>query len=88
MRPGPRIALGVLCLLAVVPGTSHAYLDPGTTSYVIQVLVAAFAGTSLAATAVIRRVRAVLSRKRAEEDAPKAKAPAQETSDAPKVKVG
>ena len=42
----PQLLLVVL-LVFVVPGTAHAYLDPGTGSFVLQMLVAGFLGAVL-----------------------------------------
>ncbi len=44
--PVPQLLLVVL-LVSVVPGTAHAYLDPGTGSFVLQMLVAGFLGAVL-----------------------------------------
>jgi hypothetical protein len=42
-----RIGGSLLLLLAVMPPSAHAYLDPGTGSMVVQALLAALVGAGL-----------------------------------------
>lgn len=57
---GFLLTLFVLALVAVPP--AHAYLDPGTGSLIIQVLIAAVVGTAFAVKVFWRRIAAFLRR--------------------------
>ena len=43
-----RIFIWIGILLIILPGIAFAYLDPGTGSYVIQVIIALFVGSVFA----------------------------------------
>lgn len=58
--PGFLLTLFVLALVAVPP--AHAYLDPGTGSLVIQVLIAAVVGAAFAVKVFWKRIAAFLRR--------------------------
>ena len=58
--PGFPLTLFVLALVAVPP--AHAYLDPGTGSLVIQVLIAAGVGAAVAVKVFWKRIAAFLRR--------------------------
>ena len=49
-------------LLFVLPGTAWAYLDPGTESFVLQMLVAGLLGAVLYVRTVWDRIKLFLSR--------------------------
>jgi hypothetical protein len=58
--PGSLLVLFVLALVAVPP--AHAYLDPGTGSMIIQVLIAVFVGAAFAVKVFWKRIVAFLRR--------------------------
>lgn len=60
--------LGVVAVL--VPTEAHAYIDPGTGSYVVQAIVAAVAGGAMALRMYWDRVKAFLRGGASEDDAP------------------
>lgn len=70
-----RSVLLVLCTLCVVPATAHAYVDPGSGSMMLQLLLASFLGGLYALKTYWRRIRAWFTGKR--EDLPKAGDPDQ-----------
>jgi len=43
-----RLVFFFVCLLVIMPRTARAYLDPGTGSYIIQVIIASVLGASFA----------------------------------------
>jgi hypothetical protein len=51
-------ALALICLL--FPRQAHAYLDPGTGSYVLQILIAGLIGLSFALKMYYRNLKAFL----------------------------
>ncbi len=58
-----RIAcLMVVVFVLVMPGSAMAYLDPGTGSYVLQMLVAAFLGSMFALKIFWGQVKEFLAR--------------------------
>lgn len=62
-RRGIRVSLAVMLIgLALLPGLAHAYLDPGTGSYVLQILVGALLGGLFAIGIFWRRVLAFVRR--------------------------
>ena len=62
-RRGTRATLAVLLLgLALLPGLAQAYLDPGTGSYVLQILIGALLGGLFAIGIFWRRVVAFVRR--------------------------
>jgi hypothetical protein len=61
--------LRLILFLILIPSVECAYIDPGTGSYFIQVLIAALAGGALAVKIFWRRIVAFLkgeTRKKAE----------------------
>ena len=60
MKPTPSCQALVLLLLTllllVLPSTAHAYLDPGTGSYVVQLLIGGLLGGLFALGVFWRRV--------------------------------
>ncbi len=60
-----RLAKGMLVfalLLLLVPSLAHAYLDPGTGSYVMQLLIGSLLGGLFALGMFWRRVKASIER--------------------------
>jgi hypothetical protein len=49
-------------LLGAAAPSAHAYIDPGSSSYVIQILIGAFAAGGLAIATFWRRIRLFLGR--------------------------
>jgi len=60
-RPA-RILLSLTLLLLALPSTAHAYLDPGTGSYVVQLLIGTVLGGLFAVGMFWRRVVAFFKR--------------------------
>jgi hypothetical protein len=52
------LAAGVLVLLLGLAKPNYAYIDPGTGSYVIQILIAAFVSISFAVKIFWKRIKA------------------------------
>jgi hypothetical protein len=48
-------------LVAAIPGTAHAYLDPGTGSYLLQLLIGSLLGGLYAVKLLWGRIRARLT---------------------------
>lgn len=59
-RPFPRLLALVAAVLVfhtiAAPG-AHAYIDPGSSSFIIQILIGAVAGAGLAIATFWRRIR-------------------------------
>ena len=63
LAPGrPARILLSLTLLLALPSTAHAYLDPGTGSYVVQLLIGTVLGGLFAVGMFWRRVVAYIKR--------------------------
>ncbi len=71
MSSGQLAEAGVLaaCALAVLPSTAHAYLDPGSGSMALQILLATALGAVYAVRAYWRKIRARFTRPREEVEA-------------------
>lgn len=70
MKPNlPRMAFsaGLLCAL---PAAAWAYIDPGTGSYLIQILVAAFVAVSFTAKIFWKRISKFIGTKIFKKDRP------------------
>ncbi len=55
MSQGPRRFLAFAALLWIFPGEAAAYLDPGSGSYMIQVLIGLLAGLMFALRSTLAR---------------------------------
>jgi hypothetical protein len=51
------LAAGILILLLGFPKPNYAYIDPGTGSYVIQILIAAFISISFAVKIFWKKIK-------------------------------
>jgi hypothetical protein len=60
-RPA-RVLLLLALLLLALPSTAHAYLDPGTGSYIVQLLIGTVLGGLFAVGMFWRRVVASIKR--------------------------
>lgn len=58
----PRSAVFALLLLIASTPAAHAYVDPGTGSYVIQLLIAALAGIAFAVKIYWGRIKGLFSK--------------------------
>jgi hypothetical protein len=59
-----KIMVGIILALSLIitfPGFAYAYLDPGTGSYILQILIAAFFGALFALKRYWHRVKLLLS---------------------------
>ena len=66
MRTGVRRAIGsvvLLSMLVLAAGSMTSYIDAGSGSYIIQLIVGAFAGALMAVGVFWRRIRAAVSRR-------------------------
>ena len=61
------IVLLTLLLYLAFPRQAHAYLDPGTGSYVFQLLVAGLIGSSFFLKSAIKKIKEKLTRHHKEE---------------------
>lgn len=59
-----RFLLLLLCLQIAFASTAHAYLDPGTGSFIFQAIIAGLVGASVTLKMYWGQVKAFLSRKR------------------------
>lgn len=50
------IGAGIACYYLVFPRPAYAYLDPGTGSYIFQILIAAFVGGAFAIKIFWKRI--------------------------------
>ncbi|MCP3960081.1 MAG: hypothetical protein GY719_19725 [bacterium] len=66
MQANLRVGLGLAILLVAWPGNSHAYLDAGTGSMILQAAVAAVAGAGFFLKLYWGKLRAFLSRRPAD----------------------
>lgn len=55
-------------VLEMFPPSAHAYIDPGTGSYVLQIVIAGIAAGAFAIKMFWRRIRALFSSNRIQED--------------------
>ena len=51
------VFLGIFLMLFVLPRPAYAYLDPGNTSYLFQVLLAGFLSSLFYLKAIIKKIR-------------------------------
>ena len=67
------VALALLVAVLSIPSTARAYVDPGTGSYFLQILIAGLLGAAFAVKLYWRKIRrflagSVFGRKRREEE--------------------
>ena len=55
------LAASVIILILVFPRSAHAYVDPGTGSYVLQIVIAGIAAASFSLKLFWGRIRAYFS---------------------------
>jgi hypothetical protein len=60
------ILVGLLFLL--LTHDAHAYVDPGTGSYILQLIIAGLLGAALAVRIYWKRIKAIFSREQEKED--------------------
>lgn len=53
----------IVSIMAIMPSTAHAYIDPGTGSYLVQILIAVFAGGAFVLRTFWMNIKALFSRK-------------------------
>jgi hypothetical protein len=61
-----RIMIIGLFVATILPVTLSAYIDPGTGSYILQLLIAAFVGVSFTIKLFWKRIKKFFSPKKAE----------------------
>ena len=59
-----KIVFALSLFRAVFPATAHAYLDPGTGSYVTQILIASIAGVGIFARSYWSKIRDIIKGKK------------------------
>ena len=52
--------IGLGALLAIIPGTAHAYIDPNSGSLMLQALLGGFAGLAVVVRLYWHKIRRVL----------------------------
>jgi hypothetical protein len=57
-----------LFVLVIFPPSAHAYIDPGTGSYILQIVIAGIAAGAFAIKMFWRRIRALFSGSKTQED--------------------
>jgi hypothetical protein len=58
----PRLSIILFALvLVLVPASSHAYLDPGTGSYILQIVIGVLLAAALAVRAFWHRIKTYLA---------------------------
>jgi hypothetical protein len=70
MKPNLPKALFFAGLLCALPTAALAYIDPGTGSYLIQILIAAFVAVSFTARIFWKRISKFISTKIFKKDKP------------------
>ena len=58
----------LLSVLVLFPPSAHAYIDPGTGSYILQIAIAGIAAGAIAIKMFWKRIRALFSSNRAQEN--------------------
>ena len=58
----------LLCVLVLFPPSAHAYIDPGTGSYILQIAIAGIAAGAIAIKMFWRKIRALFSSNRAQDN--------------------
>jgi hypothetical protein len=71
MAQARRFLLLVLCLQILLTSEAHAYLDPGTGSFIFQMIVAGVVGTAVTLKMYWRQFKAFLRRDRGAEETSK-----------------
>ncbi len=73
LRRGCRVIVyltSVFLFWTIAAPSAHAYIDPGSSSFIIQILIGAAAGAGLAVATFWRRIRAFFSRGKNKGDSP------------------
>jgi hypothetical protein len=65
------IVLAILAVIIIAPPRAHAYLDPGTGSYVVQILIATLLGGVVAFKSSLYKIRDIFTRKKKNGDSRK-----------------
>lgn len=65
-----RFLIVVVLTAMIFPIALSAYIDPGTGSYLLQLLIAAFVGISFTIKVFWKRIKRLLSRKKEEKPEP------------------
>jgi hypothetical protein len=65
---GTILCIVFLCVLVLFPPSAHAYIDPGTGSYILQIVIAGIAAGAFAIKLFWRRIRALFSSNKTSED--------------------
>jgi hypothetical protein len=63
MAEATRLLLCLLCLQVLLPSEAHAYLDPGTGSFVFQMIVASIVGAAVTLKMYWRQAKTFLLRR-------------------------
>jgi hypothetical protein len=58
----------LLCVLVLFPPSAHAYIDPGTGSYILQIAIAGIAAGAIAIKMFWKRIKALFSSNRAQDN--------------------
>jgi hypothetical protein len=61
-----RFTIMIICVATVLPVALSAYIDPGTGSYILQLIIAAFVGVSFTVKIFWKRIKRFFSPKKEE----------------------
>jgi len=67
LKKALKLILAFILVSSIAPQKVYAYLDPGTGSYLIQIIIASVAGGGYLIKANWGRIRAILSKKNKKE---------------------
>ena len=68
LKKALKLIFAFILVLSIAPQKAYAYLDPGTGSYLIQIIIASVAGAGYLIKANWGRIRAILSKKNKKEE--------------------
>ena len=57
-----QVSACTVCAILVSSGTAHAYIDPGTGSYILQIVIAGLVGAAFTLKLFWRRIQIFFSR--------------------------
>jgi hypothetical protein len=63
MKPMIRLAIGLGLVLSLLPVCGYGYIDLGSGSYIIQLIIAGFVGFSLSLRIFWKKIRSRFSKK-------------------------
>ncbi len=58
-----HFVLAMVFILFAIPVSAYAYIDPGTGSYLVQILIAGLVGSALTIKIFFARIKSIFTRK-------------------------